>query len=201
MRSAIAAAAAAAALSLVASPAVAGPTLVVNGSGQLTGATGVVVNGSSYNVEFVEGTCAGLFGGCDSNSDFAFQSQADAESAAQALLDQVFTGPFDTDYTLTFGCSSNGGNDCQAVIPFAIVPLQDLFSFESAQNTDGASDGIAGGSSDPMIFDTTDYAEFVFARFTPAAVPEPASWALMLVGFAAIGFALRRESKDLFALG
>src|SRR5689334_3136025 len=31
------------------------------------------------------------------------------------------------------------------------------------------------------------------ATFTPAAVPEPAAWALMLVGFAGIGFQLRRK--------
>ena len=33
--------------------------------------------------------------------------------------------------------------------------------------------------------------------FTPTApVPEPATWALMLLGFGAIGFAMRRRRKD-----
>jgi hypothetical protein len=47
-------------------------TQIVNSSGQLAGATGVLVNGTSYDVEFVDGACTNLFGGCDSSSDFAF---------------------------------------------------------------------------------------------------------------------------------
>jgi opacity protein-like surface antigen len=34
------------------------------------------------------------------------------------------------------------------------------------------------------------------ATFVPTAVPEPAAWALMLVGFAGIGFQLRRKRNE-----
>ncbi|OYW45881.1 MAG: hypothetical protein B7Z08_01400 [Sphingomonadales bacterium 32-68-7] len=39
--------------------------------------------------------------------------------------------------------------------------------------------------------------EFVNASSSPAtaAVPEPATWALMLIGFGAVGFALRRQKR------
>jgi hypothetical protein len=61
-------------------------------------------------VDFVEGTCASIIGGCDSLDDFAFQSSAAAEAAARALLDQVFMdvadGNFDSLPALTFGCSA-----------------------------------------------------------------------------------------------
>ena len=41
-------------------------------------------------------------------------------------------------------------------------------------------------SAETGIFGTTDI---------PAAVPEPATWAMMLVGFGAVGFAMRRRKR------
>lgn len=89
-------------------------TIVTNG--KLLGATGVLVNGSSYNVSFVDGTCAALFSGCDQNTDFVFQDSAAARAASQALLDQVFLGIYDTNPELTSGCSST--STCTAFTPF-----------------------------------------------------------------------------------
>jgi hypothetical protein len=37
------------------------------------------------------------------------------------------------------------------------------------------------------------------ATFTAAAVPEPATWAMMLVGFGGIGFAMRRRRRPVLA--
>ena len=59
----------------------------MNGSGILTGATGVNVNGTVYDVEFVEDSCVVAFSGCA--VQLAFSTQSDALAAAQALLDQV----------------------------------------------------------------------------------------------------------------
>ena len=61
-------------------------TLLVSGSGILTGATGVNVEGTLYDVEFVDGTCAALFDGCDSVNDFTFSTEADALVASQRCL-------------------------------------------------------------------------------------------------------------------
>ena len=69
----------------VAGPAAAA-TLLVNGSGQLTGAAGVNVNGTLYDVTFVEGTCFDLFTGCDALADFTFITAADALAASEALF-------------------------------------------------------------------------------------------------------------------
>ncbi|MCH2186655.1 PEP-CTERM sorting domain-containing protein [Myxococcota bacterium] len=72
--------------------------------GQLMGATGVIVDGSSYNVAFLDGTCIALYDGCDEASDFTFQTAAAATLASQALLDQVFLdgiGLFDSNPALT----------------------------------------------------------------------------------------------------
>ncbi len=79
-----------------------------NGSGQLTGATGVDVDGTLYDVAFVDGTCANLFNGCDNPmDDFVFLTQALADSASQALLNQVLfdgaMGNFRSQPELVFG--------------------------------------------------------------------------------------------------
>ena len=41
--------------------------------GILIGASGVIVNGQSYTVSFIDGTCAGVFGSCVTSA-FEFQA-------------------------------------------------------------------------------------------------------------------------------
>jgi hypothetical protein len=100
------------------------PTLDIVG-GQLLGAFDVDLNGSLYDVTFVDGTCVGLFDGCDESSDFFFQDYASAEDASRALLDSVFSdiyqyphplGTFDSDPGLTSGCSYS--NYCEIYTPY-----------------------------------------------------------------------------------
>lgn len=193
----ILAAAFAAALPLAVAPAQAASQLI-NGSGKLTGATGVAINGGTYDVQFVEGSCSGLFGGCGSVSDFTFQTETDARAAAQALLDQVFTGTFDSDYTLTFGCSGNDAAACLALVPYGFS--QTFFTAVAAKNVNGAGDNTNTTiQGDIVFFNTTFNDQFVWARFTAAAgsVPEPSSWAMMLLGFGLIGGGLRRRRLGL----
>lgn len=69
-------------------------TLEVSG-GQLIGASGVEVDVGGqvvlYDVSFQEGTCGGIFDGCDNAADdFAFSNETAAEAAAEALMAQVF---------------------------------------------------------------------------------------------------------------
>lgn len=49
------------ALLLAGTPAFAMPTLIIDGGGQLTGATGVDVGGTLYDVTFMDGTCIAMF--------------------------------------------------------------------------------------------------------------------------------------------
>ena len=73
-----------AAIFLATSGAQAAVPIVVGG--ELLGATGVNVGGTVYDVEIVEGTCVGLYRGCDDLSDFAFTTLADAEREANPVL-------------------------------------------------------------------------------------------------------------------
>ena len=174
-----------------ASPAAAATQVVVGV--ELAGANGVTVGGATYNVEFVEGTCAGTFGGCDNaGADFTFQNLADATAAGDALFAQVITGTVDTDPSQTLGCSS--ATLCGMLIPYALGGAPVMFAAYAANN--GAATNFNGGtvSGAPASFDTAIQSAFVWARFSPVtAVPEPSSWAMMLLGFGGMGLAMRRR--------
>ena len=103
--------------------------------GQLMGASNVLVDGSFYDVQFLDGTCIERYNGCDDVSDFTFQTQASAVLASQALLDQVFLdgveGQFDSDPGLTRGC---GGYRCRTHTPFIVVGWGSTFIAAEALN-------------------------------------------------------------------
>lgn len=175
-------------------------TLLVDGSGKLTGASGVVVEGSNYDVTFLDGTCTSLFNGCDDNTDFAFTTDATVTAAAQALLDQVFIdgflGNFDSRPALTSGCEDPAG--CLAWIPRPIDRLGVFATGAYNSYTIGGTDVVVY-SGNVFPFDTTSRTNQTWARFSVAvapSVPEPSTWAMMLLGFGAAGIALRRRRKS-----
>ena len=56
--------------------------------------------------------------------------------------------------------------------------------------------GVAGTRINSVQFSNVPSADaFESANFSIAAVPEPATWALMLVGFGGVGFAMRRRKS------
>jgi hypothetical protein len=158
---------------------------VTSGS-TLTGATGVNVGGNLYNVQFLDGSCATVFGSCPGG--FAFGSQAAAQQAADALLAQVLLGTFDTNPARTNGCSL--ATICSILVPYAVDGQ--AVAFVSANNK---ATNDTGTGSLTLTDDTGIQASQTWARFTrsTAPVPEPASWAMMLLGFAGIGLAARRR--------
>jgi hypothetical protein len=165
--------------------------------GILQGATDVNVNGTLYNVKFVDGTCQQLFNGCDDPSDFTFKTETDALAAGNALLNQVFLdgplGKFDTSPELTAGCVGGFGY-CLTIIPYGIY-LPGPPAASSAVWTknfispggDIAYSGLGAGSEDTTRFNFKTYAQF----YPP--VPEPDTWLMLVMGFGAIGGAMRRK--------
>ena len=84
-------------------------TQVVSG-GQLIGATGVNVSGTLYDVSFMDGTGAGLFGlGFNNGDGIIFTGSTAGEAASSALGVQVFLntpeGDFDDIPSLINGCT------------------------------------------------------------------------------------------------
>jgi hypothetical protein len=72
-------------LMLVCAGSVNAATVVMSG-GQLIGATGVEVNGASYDVAFLDGSCNSLYNGC---TGLPFTTSSEGLAASQALIDQV----------------------------------------------------------------------------------------------------------------
>ena len=84
--------------------------ILIESSGNLMGATGVDVNGSLFDVSFVNGSCNSLYGGCNEVTDFVFTSQTMADAAGAALLSQVLNGAADTTIELVNGIEGTSGS-------------------------------------------------------------------------------------------
>jgi hypothetical protein len=173
---------------------------VVDPNGVLTGARGVIVGSSVYNVEFVDGTCASVYGSCTTSS-FDFTVEADARAAARSLLDQVFLdtpfGNFDSDTTKIRGCTSTAF--CTTSIVFGLINTNTNAAMSrNYSSLDGRNDFVATGVSpatgNSSITSSSNFARFSLAPITPE-VPEPATWAMMLVGFSMIGATARYRRR------
>lgn len=182
-------------------------TPVVGAGGQLEGATGVVVNGDVWDVEFTDNPDLGFLSITDpadlplglTNGSTWFN---DSGVFASALLDQVLLdgaqGAFDSQPFLTRGCESL--SVCRYMFPVWIHNLGTM-TYRAAINwsTEPDADGQGTWSTveDPEIWTLEPYApERTLAVWTPgASAPEPGT--MLLFGLGAIAFSIRSRSQRL----
>lgn len=204
--------------------AVAANAVVLNldAAGTLLGVSGVEVNGTAYDVQFMDGRCSDLYGGCDAASDFIFNTQETARDASLALLNQVFNAfpTYDLDPSLTNGCPPNfysyyfgqtmGG--CSILTPFKVMPMissaelqvatfllyndmRDFYDVVPPLNNNIVMTQFADtntGSARPPYI----YAVWAAAgQHTPTgnSVPEPTSLALFGLGLGLLGVTAFRK--------
>ncbi|MBG6174965.1 hypothetical protein IWQ55_002790 [Labrenzia sp. EL_208] len=168
--------------------------------GQLLGARNVDVNGTFYDVEFVDGTCVALFNGCTSASDFDFSTRTLAIAAATSLMNTVFLdgplGDFDSDPALTAGIEPSTLDFGFIGVPYEFLPGSVSAGTISFWNESGDTDNLSTTSRIKLTTDTSKFDELVFARFTPSqitAVPLPASGLLLFAGLAGLGLGQARR--------
>lgn len=182
-------------ISFLQAPAASAATQVVSG-GILLGADDVVVEGSAYNVRFQEGTCIGIFAGCDSVNDFTFKSESAAIAASLALAGQVLvdtpSGNFASVTNLTFGCPTAPlGAFCYIYTPFGFL-FGDLGGDPLSANVENGAlvDGV-GVNAGPFTYNSASDDFGVWAVWSRAvtdtgsgggSVPLPGTLALMLIG-------------------
>jgi len=171
---------------------------------QLIGARNVNISGKLFNVQFLDGTCVALFSGCNSASDFAFNTLSAAQAAGAALLNTVFinklSSPFEPiDRSMLFDDNpfqTNGCEDrfrCIALIPFALTPGNIVLTAGVGNGFDLAPDVVfptagAGSTTDS----TFDISTVTFARFNE--VPEPGTLSLFAIALFGLSWARNKKS-------
>ncbi len=173
-------------------PHVGAANLTVAG-GLLTGATEVNVSGTLYDVNFQDGSCITVFSGCNDVSDFTFNTLTAQNSAATALANQVFTGVYDSNPGLIFGCI-NTIHSCQFLTPAGLTPTQVTGSLIINHPLEAFD--MQSGFANLITNDTTGNRS-AYAVWTPTLQAVPAPSALLLFGTGLAGLiALSRRKAD-----
>jgi hypothetical protein len=143
-----------------------------------TGFNGVQCPGPSSSVD--SGNCSAFFGPAGSTGGIT-QNVTTVSGQQYTILFSLLTD----DSTISFSAQFGGTTLLSLTTPGA-----------SGGFTDYSFTGTATGTSTALSFLFRDDLGFTLLdsiSVVERAVPEPSSWALMLLGFGAIGFAMRRH--------
>lgn len=161
--------------------------LTVDVGGQLTGASGVDVDGTDYDVAFLDSTCIALFDNCDAVSDFDFQTETQADAATEALFEQVFIdgplGAFGTMPSLINGLEDSSSDIFFVITPYGFMLSGNLTCSSAGLNSLGLPGFVQGPVCVSPADDLASNDRLVFAVWTPSRIspiPVPTSGVLWL---------------------
>ncbi|MEM8553589.1 MAG: VPLPA-CTERM sorting domain-containing protein [Pseudomonadota bacterium] len=164
-------------------------TLIIDDDGQLTGATGLDVNGTLYDVEFVNGSCRAVFADCNPD-EFDFQTQTAATAASSALFQQVFRNRpanerrFNRNPELTLGCGNI--SLCMIRTPYGLngnLVATSMFSNSELGSLDEVDTFNFGQGNDNN--------RTTYAVWTLAPIPLPATSWMLLAGLLGLLWVVR----------
>ena len=159
-------------------PTVTPPGVIVDGALTLNGSSNVDLVGAAYTNNFAGATTTVLYG-LDAFTDALVRStNANAGTYTNTNLNGGIFGPLG----VTFGTTDQVGFDISGITGAGFFSLNDGF-FSLNLDTGAATRlGSIGAGS------------LIGISLAPApSVPEPGTWAMMLIGFAAIGATMRRR--------
>lgn len=132
------------------------------------------IAGNGYDTGIVSQSNAALNG-------FGTQASFSAASGTFAFISGYFTGAFGTENIVV---SDNLG-DSKIFQVNASTPTLETFNWNGVSTV--SVDAVSDGSGTQIVFDNL--------TVNTSAVPEPATWAMMLVGFGGLGAVMRTRRK------
>ena len=176
----------------------AAPAALISPTMSLGQVIGTVAAGTSYTVS-ATGTIA-LCGSCNAGSALLFNPDGTVATFAQAPYSAFNSGPKDYDPaggTTDYGAYGPGINFGELYGSFSATPTAGgLFVIGYGTTFTASASGILYGVINDSAYGDNPATPQFNVTLSPAAtgaVPEPASWAMMVGGFGLVGAAMRRR--------